>query len=104
MLSLDPHDKFGNKHSQASLSAVSDIWLSVCLSGSMEIKDSALAVQKSMSLMKRGITPCYIEKAVDASTNSIFSRNTLIRLFTRSKLNKIKVYILATGIIIIRSS
>jgi len=25
MLSLDPHDKFGNKHQQASLPAVSDL-------------------------------------------------------------------------------
>jgi len=44
MLSLDPNDKFGNKKPQASSPALSDLRLS----GSMEIKDSALVMQKSI--------------------------------------------------------
>jgi len=48
MISLNPHDKFGNKQPQASSPAVSDL-LPVCLSGSMKIEDSAFTVQKSIN-------------------------------------------------------
>jgi len=33
MLSLDPHDEFGNKHPQASSPDVSDLWLSIWFNG-----------------------------------------------------------------------